>query len=43
MDERGPAAPRRLPILLIHGWPGGPLEFLDVGRAEKADGAALLS
>lgn len=38
VDERGPAAPRRLPILLIHGWPGGPLEFLDVGRALVAAG-----
>jgi microsomal epoxide hydrolase len=23
-------APDRLPVLLIHGWPGGPLEFLDL-------------
>jgi microsomal epoxide hydrolase len=29
-DPRGVAAPDRLPILLIHGWPGAPIEFLGV-------------
>lgn len=29
-DPRGVAAPARLPILLIHGWPGAPIEFLGV-------------
>jgi pimeloyl-ACP methyl ester carboxylesterase len=28
--ERGATAPQRPPILLLHGWPGAPLEFLDV-------------
>jgi pimeloyl-ACP methyl ester carboxylesterase len=26
--ERG--APERLPVVLIHGWPGGPIEFLEL-------------
>jgi pimeloyl-ACP methyl ester carboxylesterase len=29
-DDRGVAAPRRLPVILIHGWPGGPIEFLEL-------------
>ncbi len=29
-DQRGVAAPTRLPVLLIHGWPGAPIEFLGV-------------
>jgi pimeloyl-ACP methyl ester carboxylesterase len=29
-DERGIAAPQRLPVMLIHGWPGGPIEFLEL-------------
>jgi pimeloyl-ACP methyl ester carboxylesterase len=29
-DDRGVAAPRRLPVMLIHGWPGGPIEFLEL-------------
>ena len=28
--ERGVAAPERLPVVLIHGWPGGPIEFLEL-------------
>jgi pimeloyl-ACP methyl ester carboxylesterase len=27
--EKGVAAPERLPVILIHGWPGGPIEFLE--------------
>jgi pimeloyl-ACP methyl ester carboxylesterase len=30
LEPRGIAAPRRLPVLLIHGWPGAPIEFLDL-------------
>src|SRR5215208_5584003 len=30
VDGRGVAAPERLPVLLIHGWPGAPIEFLGV-------------
>ena len=30
LDPRGLAAPDRPPILLIHGWPGAPIEFLGV-------------
>jgi pimeloyl-ACP methyl ester carboxylesterase len=29
-DERWVAAPERLPVILIHGWPGGPIEFLEL-------------
>ncbi|MFL5871561.1 MAG: epoxide hydrolase family protein [Solirubrobacterales bacterium] len=29
-DDRGVAAPQRLPVLMIHGWPGGPIEFLEL-------------
>jgi pimeloyl-ACP methyl ester carboxylesterase len=29
-DDRGVAAPQRLPVILIHGWPGGPIEFLEL-------------
>jgi pimeloyl-ACP methyl ester carboxylesterase len=29
-DREVVAAPERLPVLLIHGWPGGPIEFLDL-------------
>ncbi len=27
---RGVAAPGRLPVLLLHGWPGAPIEFLEL-------------
>ena len=30
LDRRGLAAPERLPVLLIHGWPGAPIEFLGI-------------
>ncbi len=30
LDRRGVVAPDRLPVLLIHGWPGAPIEFLDL-------------
>jgi pimeloyl-ACP methyl ester carboxylesterase len=29
-DDRGIAAGERLPVILIHGWPGGPIEFLEL-------------
>jgi pimeloyl-ACP methyl ester carboxylesterase len=29
-DDRGVAAPPRLPVMLIHGWPGGPIEFMEL-------------
>ena len=35
---RGVAAPGRLPVLLIHGWPGAPIEFLDLIPALVAAG-----
>ena len=28
-DRRG-IAPERLPVMLVHGWPGGPIEFISV-------------
>ena len=38
LDPRGIAAAERLPILLIHGWPGAPIEFLDLAAALVAAG-----
>jgi microsomal epoxide hydrolase len=29
-DEAPAAAPARLPVLLVHGWPGAPIEFRDL-------------
>jgi pimeloyl-ACP methyl ester carboxylesterase len=29
-DDRGVGTPQRLPVMLIHGWPGGPIEFMEV-------------
>jgi microsomal epoxide hydrolase len=29
-EHRAADAPERLPVILIHGWPGGPIEFLEL-------------
>jgi pimeloyl-ACP methyl ester carboxylesterase len=38
LDPHGVGAPTRLPVLLIHGWPGAPIEFLDLVGAPVAAG-----
>ena len=30
LDRRGVAVSERLPVALLHGWPGAPIEFLDL-------------
>jgi pimeloyl-ACP methyl ester carboxylesterase len=38
LDQRGVGAPTGLPVLLIHGWPGGPIEFVELIGALVAAG-----
>ena len=37
-DARGVGSPARPPVLLVHGWPGAPIEFLDLIPALVAAG-----
>lgn len=37
LDDRGVAEPR-MPVLLLHGWPGAPIEFLDLIPVLTASG-----